>query len=920
MNDKENWWKKNWPFVLGSVLFAHSAYQLIKALVNQVVLINTHINGERYSIFLMGDPLYPSKVASIIIIFVIIYSWLFSTRLLKFQPLAWRLTQFLIMLGGVVGHFLWHVTANTYQHVIPYFETRLTEVFIDHTGMRSVLINNTEHFFWLLVSLPYMCVFLVLLYIGGLFTKDQNDIVEAFREFKWSGRWLQKISDVEKREVWPDVELGPDIVSKEIVVQPGRDRTLNGIIIGSIGTGKTAALALPKINQDLHHMTKFINSYPRISQLENYHSEEVKGMYLNGISIIEPSNDLCQKAFQLVQAHNIPEQSITYINPLDKNTPSINPMKGPVDKVAEAFAMVIEGLNESGDGGNFFFEQSQRNHLKHYIYLLKLHDPEKEVTFDMLLDMYNNSQLVRRMHVLLKARIPKDIDSMEDRDDRNHWKIVQQIDEWFDQNLLPKTIRTPQGEITEKIQEGEYRGEDKYYDAKAEYVQGLRNILNDVGANPLIRRVLFGKSDFDFDQHLEAGGVLLVNTAKGELSGLANVLGKIVLLSLQNAVFRRPPNTSTFHHILIDEAPDYLYQPFREFPAQSRKYKVIVTVIMQTIAQLADRYGEHYMETLIGTLRNRFVYGDLPAFDSQYFSKMFGEKWEYEESTNEMSVSPLQDNPMTRAGSTFQKVRDVALTEAEIMFQREFECAVKIVANNRPMPVRRIKANFVPKEQFKKADILVDDDAAAIWLEERAGITSDPIDDVINLEPIENDLEGIPTENSTTEPTHEPATENQQVFEEEVEKSISQRHDEMPKDSVVYTAPPTSRLRSKTKQYVYHESPEDEQLIQGEEEVAATLQIINEKDTPTVPETIEETVLSVASTLPNEPEEKKQSWNKAVDVEPLANWSQTLKSEPTNKNAIEPTKEKNESTKLPPSPLNDKEKDFLNEIVKFIDE
>ncbi|UAL49897.1 TraM recognition domain-containing protein (plasmid) [Sutcliffiella horikoshii] len=868
----------------------------------------------------MGDPLYPSKVASIIIIFVIIYSWLFSTRLLKFQPLAWRLTQFLIMLGGVVGHFLWHVTANTYQHVIPYFETRLTEVFIDHTGMRSVLINNTEHFFWLLVSLPYMCVFLVLLYIGGLFTKDQNDIVEAFREFKWSGRWLQKISDVEKREVWPDVELGPDIVSKEIVVQPGRDRTLNGIIIGSIGTGKTAALALPKINQDLHHMTKFINSYPRISQLENYHSEEVKGMYLNGISIIEPSNDLCQKAFQLVQAHNIPEQSITYINPLDKNTPSINPMKGPVDKVAEAFAMVIEGLNESGDGGNFFFEQSQRNHLKHYIYLLKLHDPEKEVTFDMLLDMYNNSQLVRRMHVLLKARIPKDIDSMEDRDDRNHWKIVQQIDEWFDQNLLPKTIRTPQGEITEKIQEGEYRGEDKYYDAKAEYVQGLRNILNDVGANPLIRRVLFGKSDFDFDQHLEAGGVLLVNTAKGELSGLANVLGKIVLLSLQNAVFRRPPNTSTFHHILIDEAPDYLYQPFREFPAQSRKYKVIVTVIMQTIAQLADRYGEHYMETLIGTLRNRFVYGDLPAFDSQYFSKMFGEKWEYEESTNEMSVSPLQDNPMTRAGSTFQKVRDVALTEAEIMFQREFECAVKIVANNRPMPVRRIKANFVPKEQFKKADILVDDDAAAIWLEERAGITSDPIDDVINLEPIENDLEGIPTENSTTEPTHEPATENQQVFEEEVEKSISQRHDEMPKDSVVYTAPPTSRLRSKTKQYVYHESPEDEQLIQGEEEVAATLQIINEKDTPTVPETIEETVLSVASTLPNEPEEKKQSWNKAVDVEPLANWSQTLKSEPTNKNAIEPTKEKNESTKLPPSPLNDKEKDFLNEIVKFIDE
>ncbi|NLP52193.1 TraM recognition domain-containing protein [Bacillus sp. RO1] len=869
----------------------------------------------------MGDPLYPSKVASIIIMVMLIYSWLFSTRLSKFQPLGWRLTQFLVMIGGVVGHFLWHVTANTYQHVIPYFESRLSEVFIEHVGMRSVLFNNTEHFFWLLVSLPYMVVFLIILYVGGLYTKDQNDIVEAFREFTWSGRWLQKIADVEKREVWPDVELGPDIENNEIVVQPGRDRTLNGIIIGSIGTGKTAALALPKINQDLHHITKFINSYPRISKHENYHSEEVKGMYLNGISIIEPSNDLCQKAFQLVQAHNIPEQSITYINPLDKNTPSINAMKGPVDKVAEAFAMVIEGLNESGDGGNFFFEQSQRNHLKHYIYLLKLHEPEKEVTFDMLLDMYNNSQLVRRMHVLLKARIPKDIDSIEDRDERNHWKIVQQIDEWFDQNLLPKTIRTPQGEITEKVQEGEYRGEDKYYDAKAEYVQGLRNILNDVGANPLIRRVLFGKSDFDFDQHLEAGGVLLVNTAKGELSGLANVLGKIVLLSLQNAVFRRPPNTSTFHHILIDEAPDYLYQPFREFPAQSRKYKVIVTVIMQTIAQLADRYGEHYMETLIGTLRNRFVYGDLPAFDSQYFSKMFGEKWEYEESTNEMSVSPLQDNPMTRSGSTFQKVKNVALSEADIMFQREFECAVKIVVNNRPMPVRRIKANFVPKEQFKKAAVLVDDEAAAIWLEERAGITSNPIDDVIDIEPIEDEVEVVPETTLLSQSKEQLGDSHEKSFEEEVERSISQRLDEMPKDSVVYTAPPTSRLRSKVKREVEPIILLEDVILEAKEEAAVAVEL--EENHPFV---LEDTTANTHTHTQRETIDSSQSKDKnhrpeTLDAEPITDWSQTLKGEPVSEEKRE--KEADEerlNTKLPVSSLNDKEKGFLDEIVKFVDE
>ncbi|MDA6082809.1 hypothetical protein OSJ97_25035, partial [Escherichia coli] len=85
----------------------------------------------------------------------------------------------------------------------------------------------------------------------------------------------------------------------------------------------------------------------------------------------------------------IPEESVFYIDPTNPNTPSINPMEGPVDKVAEAFAMVIEGLAEGGQA-NFFFQQSERNHLKHYIYLLKLHEPEQEVTFDMLLKMYDN--------------------------------------------------------------------------------------------------------------------------------------------------------------------------------------------------------------------------------------------------------------------------------------------------------------------------------------------------------------------------------------------------------------------------------------------------------------------------------------------------------------------------------------------------
>lgn len=643
---------------------------------------------------------------------MVVFSWLLSTRIAFYRKKLFRFIFFAVAVLTVWGNLALFGMIQVKERVIPYFEKQLDNVIVTDGFFESIVFEQTEGFYLMLLLIPMIVLMFISLYLMNKYIQFETDLKEAFFEFEWSGRWIQKFSKMENKKLWPDIELGENSKTGEMVVLPGRDRTLNTMIIGSIGTGKTAALALPMINQDLHHMTQYINDYPELWQREDFQTEEVAGRYLSGISIIEPSNDLCQKALQLVKAHGIPEEAITYINPLDPNTPSINPMRGPVDKVAEVFAQVIAGLNDSKDGGNFFFEQAQRNHLKHYIYLLKLHDEEKEVTFDMLLDMYNNPQVVRQMHLELKKTIPDKIDQIEDRDKRNYWKIVQGIDEWFDLNLLPQQNR--QG-FPERNDDGEI----VYYDAKAEHVQGLRNIINDIGANPLIRRVLFGKSDFDFDRHMTMGGVLLVNTAKGELVNLARVLGKIVLMNLQNASFRRPPMVSSFHHILVDEAPDYLYNAFREFPAQSRKYKVIITTLKQTIAQLADQFGEHYMTTLIGTMRNRMVYGDVPSFDAKYFSDMFGEKFTYEEGESDMSVSPLQDNPMTRQGSSYRKIREQAMTGGDIMFQDAFQCAVKIVSNNKPMPVLQIQANFVPKAEFTTATSQVEDENLEVWLEER---------------------------------------------------------------------------------------------------------------------------------------------------------------------------------------------------------
>ncbi|KAA0759092.1 conjugal transfer protein TraG [Bacillus sp. AR2-1] len=622
--------------------------------------------------------------------------------------------------------FLWFATAPIHAKVIPYLTDRSKHIdFGEYEAIGQVLTGNFHTLTLIFVFLPTVFMILFTLWYSGHIVRYRGEILKWAQKYEYKNHKLQKWFNGQEEQIYPDVEIGPHIEHKEMVRIKGKDRTLNGIIIGPIGSGKTSSLIIPMINQDLHWMVRFINKFETTYKKNDYDTEEVKGTFLNGVTVIEPSNDLCQKIFKLVQAHKIPASSVYYIDPTNPDTKNINILRGPVDKVAEVFAMVIQGLSESN---NAFFEQAQRNHLKQHIYLLKLHNPQKDVTFDDLIEMYDDVERVHRMHKLLKVQVDKLYDFVQSgaasRDQKNEYKIIKGIDEWFDNTIREKTGF--QGEPA-VYKSGKYRGQPMHYDKEEEYVKGLRNILKDLASNVLIRRVLFGTSDFDFDVHLEQGGILLVNTAKGELADLSNVLGKFILLSMQNAVFRREPNISPYHHIIVDEFPDYVVRPFKEFPAQSRKYKVILTIASQTLSQLALDFTEQYMFTLLGSFRNKMIFGDVTPYDAKIFSDMFGEKEEFKEAESEQGISPMQENPVSRLGSTYQKTKEVVMSPGDIMAQGAFICAARIVQDNHVQPVQQITSNFVPKEEFSQAIIQVDIETGQYWENERLRLINESI-------------------------------------------------------------------------------------------------------------------------------------------------------------------------------------------------
>ncbi|MDA2644844.1 MULTISPECIES: DNA translocase FtsK [Bacillus cereus group] len=677
-------------------------------------------------------PSYPIEI-TYVPLFLMFFSLLlgeFSFRFYSRIPaLQFQNGKLLILIASHIAvdiQFLWFATTPIHAKVIPYLMNKAKHVnFGEYQAIGDVLTGNFHTLTMIFVFLPTVFMILFTLWYSGHIIRYREEILKWVQKYEYKNHKLQKWFNSQEEQIYPDVDIGPHIKHKEMIRIKGKDRTLNGIIIGPIGSGKTSSLIIPMINQDLHWMVRFINKFENTYKKNNYDTEEVKGTFLNGITVIEPSNDLCQKVFKLVQAHKIPEGSIYYIDPTNPDTKNINILRGPVDKVAEVFAMVIQGLSESN---NAFFEQAQRNHLKQHIYLLKLHNPQKDVTFDDLIDMYDDVERVHRMHKLLKVQVEKLYDFVQSgvasRDQKNEFKIIKGIDEWFDNTIREKTGF--QGEPA-VYKSGKYRGKPMHYDREEEYVKGLRNILKDLASNVLIRRVLFGKSDFDFDVHLEQGGILLVNTAKGELADLSNVLGKFVLLSMQNAVFRREPNISPYHHIIVDEFPDYVVRPFKEFPAQSRKYKVILTIASQTLSQLALDFTEQYMFTLLGSFRNKMIFGDVTPYDAKIFSDMFGETEEFKESESEQGISPMQENPVSRLGSTYQKLKEVVMSPGDIMAQGAFICAARIVQDNHVQPVQQITSNFVPKEEFAQAIIQVEIKSGQYWETERLRLIEESI-------------------------------------------------------------------------------------------------------------------------------------------------------------------------------------------------
>jgi hypothetical protein len=486
-----------------------------------------------------------------------------------------------------------------------------------------------------------------------------------------------------------EVTVCRDASSGAWITIPENRRMEATLIQGATGTGKTSMLLLPMCASDLEKKFFFQEELKRLavealdkgyayidapfssSELnERFSMEYIKPKkgkeeefnkvfsdmtkyvgvdnqdicYKNlGITVVEPDGKFCSDFIGVAKNYGM---KVKTIDPDDPDTYGMNPFqnKNP-DKVASIIATVLHGMYESENPGqsNVFFGQVTQQALENIAILLKvmyprLNDGAMPTLEDMLKMMYDYSMAEKMCEEMKK--IPE---------------LAQEyriLIKYFEKNFY-----TPPYDLNGRPIPGTYGSGRKDTE---KFLYGATTQLDNLMRNEKVKNILCSRDkNLDFDKVLANGECVAVCTRRGELGALlSRPFGMFFILSMQDAVLRRPGNEKTRipHFLYIDEFPDFVNKETETCFTLFRKYRCGMIVAIQNLSQLArTKNMAYYRQVVVSNSRTHLVYGNTNVEDSEYWSKVFGRR-EYLNLTNSLSTTPLSQIKEGSDGISSEKI------------------------------------------------------------------------------------------------------------------------------------------------------------------------------------------------------------------------------------------------------------------------
>lgn len=480
-----------------------------------------------------------------------------------------------------------------------------------------------------------------------------------------------------------------DTSTGEWITVPENRRMEAMLIQGATGTGKTSTLLLPMCASDLEKKfffqeelkkmavealdkgyayidapfsseelnTHFSMEYIKPKQNREKEFDDIfKSMtkysamnsdtkiYKNlGITVVEPDGKFCSDFRDVARNYGI---EVKVVDPQDPNTYGINPFqnKDP-DKAASIIATVLKGMYESENpgGNNVFFGQVTQQALENIALLLKvmyprLHDGEMPTLEDMLKMMYDYN-IVETMCEEMK-KIPELADE---------YKILIK---YFEKNFY-----NPPYDLNGRPIPGTFGSGRKETE---KFLYGAATQLDNLMRHDRVKEILCSRNkNLDFDKVLAEGQCVSVCTRRGELGALlSKPLGMFFILSMQDAVLRRPGNEKTRipHFLYIDEFPDFVNSETETCFTLFRKYRCGMIVAIQNLSQLARTESmKYFRQVVVSNSRTHLVFGNTNVEDSDYWSAIFGRREVMNLGYN-LSTTPLSQVKEGATGISSEKL------------------------------------------------------------------------------------------------------------------------------------------------------------------------------------------------------------------------------------------------------------------------